>query len=51
MEQCEYGKYCMCATCTYKEKCDECGDCLRGKKQIHDIWTCTKYERKEELRQ
>lgn len=52
--KCGYGKYCMCQTCEYqlskKEGCYKCADCVGEKKQIHDVWTCTKYERKKHLR-
>lgn len=47
---CEYGEYCMCATCHYQEDCSNCADCVSNNKQMHDIWTCTKYMRKEYLR-
>ena len=47
---CEYGEYCMCATCHYQEDCSYCTDCTESQKQIHDIWSCTKYMRKECLR-
>ena len=47
---CEYGEYCMCATCHYQEDCYYCADCTEAKKQMHDIWTCTKYMRKEYMR-
>lgn len=53
---CEYSKYCMCATCEYqlnnsgKGCCSGCADCMREKQQVHDVWTCTKYMRKEILR-
>lgn len=56
MEVCEYSKYCMCQTCEYqinntgKECCNTCADCYREDEQIHDIWSCTKYERKKFLR-
>lgn len=47
---CEYGEYCMCATCHYQEDCSYCADCTEAQKQMHDVWTCTKYMRKEHLR-
>ena len=56
MNECKYGKYCMCQTCEYqinntgKECCNTCADCHREDKQVHDIWSCTKYERKGYLR-
>ena len=55
MAECDYGKYCMCQTCQYQQGCKEdncnyCFDCLREKKQIHDVWHCTRYMRKEQLR-
>lgn len=43
---CEFGKMCMCNSCKYQKVCKLCSDCLREKKQIHDVWSCTKYERK-----
>ena len=56
MEDCKYSQYCMCQTCEYqinntgKECCTTCADCRRENEQIHDIWSCTKYERKKFLR-
>jgi len=50
IERCEYGKYCLCATCHYQEDCADCADCTEAQEQMHDIWTCTKYMRKERLR-
>lgn len=56
MDECEYGKYCMCSTCFYqinnsgRECCTTCVDCAREGKQVHDVWSCTKYMRKEYLR-
>ena len=47
---CGYGEYCMCATCHYQKDCVYCKDCEEAQKQMHDIWTCTKYMRKEHLR-
>lgn len=46
----------MCATCEYqlnnsdRRSCSECDDCYRENKQVHDVWSCTKYERKIVLR-
>lgn len=48
--------HCMCKTCEYqlnntgKECCSGCDDCMREQKQVHDVWSCTKYERKDYLR-
>ena len=48
---CAYGNYCMCATCSFQNDCSSnCADCMSNNKQIHDIWSCTKYMRKEHLR-
>ena len=44
-------KYCMCKTCEYENCHKYCDDCHRKDDKIHDIWTCTKYERKPELRE
>ena len=49
-EICEFGEYCMCATCFYQNDCSNCADCMSNNNQIHDIWSCTKYMRKEHLR-
>lgn len=52
IDECAYGKYCMCATCSFQNDCSSnCADCMSNNKQIHDIWSCTKYMRKEHLRE
>lgn len=45
---CKYSLYCMCSTCEYN--CGLCDDCHWAETAIHDVWTCTKYERSYELR-
>lgn len=56
MGECKYGEHCMCATCEFqlnnsgRRSCSECDDCYRENKQVHDVWSCTKYERKIILR-
>lgn len=56
MGECKYGEYCMCATCEYqlnnsdRGSCSKCDDCYREDKQVHDVWSCTVYERKRILR-
>lgn len=43
--------YCMCKTCMKQfNNCIHCSDCIRENKQVHDIWYCPKYMRKEHLR-
>ena len=55
-DKCKYNKYCMCQTCKYQmdkdsyNLCSGCEDCIHNDRQMHDIWACTKYERKEHLR-
>ena len=55
MTECEYGEYCLCGTCRYqtieeeKHNCCECVDCRRENRQVHDVWACSKYERRKEL--
>ena len=50
LKNCRFGPYCMCYTCTFQEECENCLDCVRHWSRIHDVWSCTKYERKGELR-
>ena len=56
MVRCKYSEYCMCQTCEFqsnnssKECCNSCNDCEREKRQVHDVWSCTKYERSKYLR-
>lgn len=56
MTDCIYNNYCLCATCEFQKITTigccaaGCYDCLRAGKQVHDIWSCTKYQRKGFLR-
>ena len=56
MDECKYGKYCLCATCEHrlnkssKLRCYDCEDCMREQKQVHDVWSCSRYERSIYLR-
>ncbi len=37
---------CMCYTCLYQEECNYCKDCIQCDHIVHDLESCTKYERK-----